>query len=234
MTSAFRADPKWAALVDDALIPLPRRQLPAKVILQQAGAPAGAALVRDFNSQNDIGFEPDAVVDLADGNVFRISDSCARRLDVAANSPPKLAFVVDDRWEVTIQSNQTGQSVRGLLAVPRSLMLLRDYESPTDELIDEHEAVRFADGPVFITRPGKPHEVTIIVEGSPHLWVKPEITYSEIVTLFDPSYPQHPEITYSVKYKHGPNHKPEGILPPGASVKVKDRMVFNVSATGQS
>ena len=46
--------------------------------------------------------------------------------------------------------------------------------------------------------------------------------------------PQHPEITYSVTYKNGPSHKPEGILPPGAAVKVKERMVFNVSRTGQS
>jgi len=80
----------------------------------------------------------------------------------------------------------------------------------------------------------KPHEITIIVEGTPHRWLKPSISYAEVVTLFDPNYPQHPEITYSVTFKNGPNHKPEGILSPGASVKVKDQMVFNVSATGQS
>ena len=75
---------------------------------------------------------------------------------------------------------------------------------------------------------------TIIVEGTPHEWSKKEITYAEVVTLFDPTYPQHPEITYSVTYKRGHNDKPEGILSPGASVKVKDKMVFNVSSTGQS
>jgi Multiubiquitin len=76
--------------------------------------------------------------------------------------------------------------------------------------------------------------VTIIVEGTAYEWPKGEITYAEVVTLFDPTYPQHPETTYSVKYKHGPAHKPEGTLPPGASVKVKQDMVFNVSRTGQS
>lgn len=76
--------------------------------------------------------------------------------------------------------------------------------------------------------------VTIIVEGTPHEWPKEEITYAEVVTLEVPSYPQHPEITYSVKYKKGHGNKPEGVLAPGASVKVKDRMEFSVSETGQS
>jgi hypothetical protein len=76
--------------------------------------------------------------------------------------------------------------------------------------------------------------VTIIVEGTPHEWPKTEITYAEVVTLEVPDYPQHPEITYSVTYTRGHGDKPEGILVPGASVKVKDGMIFNVSETGQS
>lgn len=76
--------------------------------------------------------------------------------------------------------------------------------------------------------------VTIIVEGTPHEWPKGEITYAEVVTLEVPTYSQHPEITYSVKYKNGHGNKPEGILSPGGSVKVKEGMIFSVSETGQS
>ena len=76
--------------------------------------------------------------------------------------------------------------------------------------------------------------VTIIVEGTPHEWPKDLITYAEVVTLEVPDYGQHPEITYSVTYKKGPESNHEGILAPGGSVKVKDGMVFNVSETGQS
>jgi len=76
--------------------------------------------------------------------------------------------------------------------------------------------------------------VTIIVEGTPHEWPKDQITYEEVVTLEVPNYAQHPEITYSVKYKNGHGNKPEGILSPGASVKVKEGMIFSVSETGQS
>lgn len=76
--------------------------------------------------------------------------------------------------------------------------------------------------------------VTIVVEGTPHEWPKDEITYAEVVTLEVPDYAQHPEITYSVKYKRGHGNKPEGILAPNSSVKVKEGMVFSVSDTGQS
>ena len=75
---------------------------------------------------------------------------------------------------------------------------------------------------------------TIIVEGTPHEWPKGEITYAEVVTLEVPNYSQYPEITYSVKYKNGPRNKPEGVLSPGASVKIKEGMIFSVSETGQS
>lgn len=81
----------------------------------------------------------------------------------------------------------------------------------------------------------QPHKlVTIVVEGTPHEWPKEDITYVEVVTLEVPNYAQHPEITYSVRYKSGHGNKPEGILTPGASVKVKEGMIFYVSETGQS
>ena len=78
------------------------------------------------------------------------------------------------------------------------------------------------------------HAITIIVEGTPHQWSKKRISYDEVVTLEVPDYAQHPEITYSVKYKYGHGDRPEGTLSKGESVRVKDRMVFNVSETGQS
>ena len=81
---------------------------------------------------------------------------------------------------------------------------------------------------------GNKKTVTIYVEGAPHEWPKGEISYAEVVTLEVPDYPQHPDILYSVKYKKGLGHMPEGTLAPGASVKVKEGMIFSVSPTGQS
>src|SRR5688572_2559025 len=71
--------PRWAAVVGDTLVPMPRRRLAATDILFQASAPPSVTLVRDFNSPNDIGFTPSAMVDLAEGNVFRLASACAQQ-----------------------------------------------------------------------------------------------------------------------------------------------------------
>jgi len=81
----------------------------------------------------------------------------------------------------------------------------------------------------------KEKTITIFVNGDPQeIEKKEEVTYDEIVTFAFPDFPQHPERTYSVKYKRGHGEKPEGILPPGDTVKVKDQMRFDVTPTGQS
>lgn len=82
--------------------------------------------------------------------------------------------------------------------------------------------------------PTQPQDFTIIVEGSTHDWPTRSISYAELVTLFDPTFPQHPEITYSVTYERGPSENPEGVLSPDGKVIIQNRMIFHVSKTGQS
>ena len=76
--------------------------------------------------------------------------------------------------------------------------------------------------------------VTIYVNGTEHEWPKGDISYAEVVKLDDPTYPQDPPLIYSVTYARGQGNKPEGVLSPGADVKVKEGMEFSVSSTGQS
>jgi Multiubiquitin len=126
----------------------------------------------------------------------------------------------------------TGVALYKLADLGKHLGLFREVEgNREDKLIPRDDTVihlkedeHFHSEEVF----------TIIVEGTPHIWLKPEITYVEVVTLEVPDYAQHPEITYSVKYRNGPSHKPEGTLSLGGKVKVKNGMIFNVSETGQS
>ena len=80
--------------------------------------------------------------------------------------------------------------------------------------------------------PGK--TITITVNGTPYEVPKKEIlTYAEVVTYFDPTYPQHPDTVYSVTYTRGEKPK-EGTLAPGGSVKAKDGMDFHVIPTSES
>jgi len=76
--------------------------------------------------------------------------------------------------------------------------------------------------------------VTIIVNGQPKkVPKKEEITFKEVVDLaYDNNPPSGPDVVITVTYKEGEHKK--GSLVEGQSVKVKDDMVFNVSATNKS
>jgi len=147
-----RPAPKWAALVDDRVIPMPRRVVSVQVIRDQAEIRREFAVVRKYQSRSDVVLKNDAEVDLGEGNVFR---TVPAREEVSAGScsePAKLAYVVDDEWEVVVDPRQTGQTLRRLFELPPDVELLRDYESPHDEPIADDEAATFSDGPVFRTQ----------------------------------------------------------------------------------
>lgn len=77
-------------------------------------------------------------------------------------------------------------------------------------------------------------EVTIIVNGRPKKVAKEELTFDEIVALAFATPPTGPNVVITVTYHRGHGDKPEGSLLQGGSVKVKDGMVFDVTATDKS
>jgi hypothetical protein len=213
---------------------MPRQRLAAADILFQASAPANVTLVRDSNSSIDLGFTATAIVDLAEGNVFKLVAGCAQNDSAGATAEPKLAFIADDRWEIVTRSNQTVASVRGLFELDDDVDLLRDYESPLDELLEDDDNVRFADGPVFITRPSTERKVTIIVNARPRQWAGRTISFEQVVPLAFNPVRTEPFILYTVMYSRGPKANPEGELVAGNSVLTKNRMVFLVTETDRS
>ncbi len=143
------ADPKWAAVIGDQYVPLARQVLTDKQILHQAGAPVGAILVRDHAGPNDVAIASGNSVDLTEGNVFHIVMSCGDTLMSHCSDPPKFAFFMDEHWEVTTNPSQTPETLRGLFGLPDDVDLVRDYESPHDEIITASDHLDHKDGPVF-------------------------------------------------------------------------------------
>jgi hypothetical protein len=147
-----RGDEKWAALIDDVVVPAPRRILKVSVLKIQARIGNEFALVRDHNSPNDVVLGDDDEIDLANGNVFYKlllhevgpRDRCT--------APPKLAYFVSDQAEVSTTPDLTGGNLRQLFNLPSHVDLLRDFESPRDVVIANDDAAYFTDGPVFIAR----------------------------------------------------------------------------------
>ena len=75
---------------------------------------------------------------------------------------------------------------------------------------------------------------TIIVNARPKIVTAKEMSFAEIVALaFDtPSTGQ--STVFTVTYRKGEGHKPEGTLVDGETVKIKEGMIFNVTATDKS
>lgn len=81
---------------------------------------------------------------------------------------------------------------------------------------------------------GPPKEYTIIVNGRKKVVATKDLSFDQIVHLaFDPV-PTGPNILFTVTYGHGPKANPEGTLLKGGIVKIKDGMVFSVTATDRS
>jgi hypothetical protein len=78
------------------------------------------------------------------------------------------------------------------------------------------------------------HETTIIVNGREKTTTAKELSFEEIVALAFENPPSGENVFFTVTYRRGHGQKPEGTLVKGETVKVKDGMIFNVTATDKS
>lgn len=82
---------------------------------------------------------------------------------------------------------------------------------------------------------GKVKKVTIIVNGRQREVDERELSFSDVVYLAFGERPgDSPSKFFTVTYRRGHGDKPEGHLVEGETVKVKDGMIFNVTATDKS
>jgi hypothetical protein len=223
--------PKWAALVDDEPIPMPRQLVTVAVIKAQAEIPPDFVLARDYDSPDDVVLADDETVDLSKGNIFYRLAKCEAKPSGHCAAPPKLALFVDDRPEITINPQQTGKTIRELFGLKDDVNLVRDLESPDDEPVALEDAAPFGKGPVFYTR-RKHTQITIIVNGREKTVSGRTISYEQVVRLaFDAS---DPDTIYTVTFKKGPPSNPQGSMVAGDVVKLECGMIFNVTATRKS
>lgn len=76
--------------------------------------------------------------------------------------------------------------------------------------------------------------ITIIINGTETNVPKEDFSYDEIVHLAFANPPFGDRTLFTVTYRKGHGNKPQGILAEGESIKVKDGMIFDVTATDKS
>ncbi len=128
----------------------------------------------------------------------------------------------------------TGAEIKKLGDLPPEDDLFLEIEDPwEDEPIPDDKQVNIA-RPKTEHFYSTPKEVTIIVNGTPHKWNQPKISFKEIIVLAFGQYIDKPTMVYTVGYEDGPRQNPEGSMFAGEQVFVKNKMVFHATATDKS
>jgi hypothetical protein len=149
------------------------------------------------------------------------------------------------KHEVRIQIDQkpyespnptTGEALYKLGHVQAGYDLFREVRGDKEDPIVENdsEPVHLRQDEHFHSGPAQPRKFTIIVNGQKKVVAAKTVTFDEIVKLAFPTPPQGANILYTVSYEDGPRVNPQGSMVEGQSVKVKNGMIFNVTATDKS
>lgn len=76
--------------------------------------------------------------------------------------------------------------------------------------------------------------ITIIVNGREKTVTAKELGEDELVGLAFDNPPTGTLICFTITFRRGQGNKPEGTLDEGETVKLKEGMIFNVTATDKS
>ncbi len=76
--------------------------------------------------------------------------------------------------------------------------------------------------------------ITIVINARERTVTDKELTFEQLVALAFPSAPTGENVLFTISFRRGHGNKPEGSLLAGETVKIKDGMVFVVSATDKS
>lgn len=148
----------------------------------------------------------------------------------------KLHFSINNEPFTWYKQFIRGSQIRELANIPPDDSIFLDIkEGWQDDEIMDSEVVDLArpGRENFFSRP-KTTEFVIIVNTRENIWKESSITFEQVVTLAFGSYDNSLNKGYTVTYSRGWGPRPEGTMVKETSVKVKNKMIFNVTATDKS
>lgn len=130
----------------------------------------------------------------------------------------------------------TGAEIRKLGSIPAEDEIFLAIKKPwEDEPIPDDKQVNLARPEIehFYSK-DKDYKITLIVNGRAKNWTEKSITFEQVVVLAFGTYDPNPDKVYTVTYDKGPHENDEGSMVRGEKVYVKNKMIFNVTATDKS
>lgn len=151
---------------------------------------------------------------------------------MSVNVAAHLVRIHIDREVYESPNPTTGEALYALAHVPPHRELFREVGGDKeDELIPrDGEKVHLKEDEHFYSQ----KVVTILVNGELHEVVETRISFDEVVKLAYPVPPSGTLIEFTVTYRKGPPANPKGTLTAGHSVKIKNKMIFDVTPTDRS
>jgi len=149
---------------------------------------------------------------------------------------PVLLLTINGKIYKWYEQFITGKQLKEIAKIPLDDELFLSIKKPwEDELIGNETSVDLA-------RPGIEHffsketpvDFTIVVNATPKNWKEKTISFEQVVVLAFGVINNRPETGYTVTYSRGVEPKPEGTMVKGSIVVVKNKMIFDVTATDKS
>ena len=149
-----------------------------------------------------------------------------------------LHLTINDKKYDWHQQYITGAEIRKLGNIPKEDEIFLKIEDPWDnEFIKDDTREDLARPGIehfFSKKRGEHHIFTIIVNGREKPWNEKNISFEQVVILAFGNYMDNGATVYTVTYKRGHEPKPEGTMVKGDIIRVKNKMIFNVTATDKS
>ena len=141
-------------------------------------------------------------------------------------------FIDQKRYESPTPT--TGAALYVLGQVAAGLELYREVSGDKEDPPIENgpETVHLREDEHFHSGPTK--EFTIIVNGRKKEVSTKTLSFDQIVALAFSPVPVGPTVMFTITYRKGPHKNPQGTLTEGATVKIKDGMIFDVTETNKS
>lgn len=148
----------------------------------------------------------------------------------------KLQFFINDNPFTWYKQYIRGIQIREMGNIPAEDDIFLDLKEgwQDDEILDDEIVDLARPGKEkFVSKP-KLTELTIIVNARSHVWKEINISFEQLIALAFGSYDNNPNKGYTVTYSKGLDPKPEGTMVKGSVVRVKNKMIFDVTATDKS